>query len=514
MFYSKWSALILLITVIASKGAFGQGQVAAKPNLPMKALVIGNQQYGENINSLKNPVNDANLMASTLTKIGFEVETKLNLTHEQMDDAIAQFSRGLEPGSVSFIYYAGHGIRDNSGRNYLIPVDAKLPTEKSMKYQTVPLDYIVDSLESSPSSFRIVVLDCCRDNPFSKVSGRNSNMVGLSKVVAPDATLIAYSTKEGMTASDGEGANSLYTEKLAQSLEASARFGRSIVQAFRDASQVVGKQTNQKPYLTFDATMPDFFFTSGANPESMANANALEALSKETSEKKPILEPKSPNRMPEISARFAKVDEFKRKKELRQAINEYTLIIADSLATREDQRQARLGRGVLLSSLKENKSDIIEALKDYLAAGEKSLELELQADNADLVVNNNTAGSSSTNQIRGRISQGDRVKMTNVNGNWVWVSEVVGKESQSGWVEASKFAKVPPATPKSEISERTSVNPTITSPNSSLQQPNIQRTARPPRPRGAWETPEWEPAWKAQQMRRAQEEWDRLYGRG
>ena len=45
--------------------------------IPMHALVIGNSSYPEG--QLKNPANDARLIAETLTPIGFQVTTKIDL---------------------------------------------------------------------------------------------------------------------------------------------------------------------------------------------------------------------------------------------------------------------------------------------------------------------------------------------------------------------------------------------------------------------------------------------------
>ena len=43
------------------------------------ALVIGNTDYNDDLLDLKNPVNDANLISSTLTKLDFDVILRENL---------------------------------------------------------------------------------------------------------------------------------------------------------------------------------------------------------------------------------------------------------------------------------------------------------------------------------------------------------------------------------------------------------------------------------------------------
>jgi uncharacterized caspase-like protein len=46
------------------------------------ALVIGNSDYA--VQPLKNPVNDARLMAETLTRQGFDVTTRINVNRRGM----------------------------------------------------------------------------------------------------------------------------------------------------------------------------------------------------------------------------------------------------------------------------------------------------------------------------------------------------------------------------------------------------------------------------------------------
>ena len=107
------------------------------------ALVIGNGSY--NTIPLSNPVNDAHLMASNLKKLGFTVILKTNANQRTMDDAIEQFGRQLEQGGVGLFFYAGHGIQSR-GRNYLIPVNARLQREKDLKYKAVDAGTILDEM--------------------------------------------------------------------------------------------------------------------------------------------------------------------------------------------------------------------------------------------------------------------------------------------------------------------------------------------------------------------------------
>jgi uncharacterized caspase-like protein len=53
------------------------------------------------------------------------------------------------------------------GENYLIPVDANIPTENFLRNRTVPVQEMLDELNDAGNELNVVVLDACRDNPFS-----------------------------------------------------------------------------------------------------------------------------------------------------------------------------------------------------------------------------------------------------------------------------------------------------------------------------------------------------------
>src|SRR6476659_3987642 len=90
---------------------------------PRVALVIGNAAYA-NVGMLADPVNDAREMSSALRELGFKVIEGYNLTSATMRSKIAEFGNALPGAGVSLFYYAGHGMQV-SGRNYLVPVDAR-----------------------------------------------------------------------------------------------------------------------------------------------------------------------------------------------------------------------------------------------------------------------------------------------------------------------------------------------------------------------------------------------------
>jgi uncharacterized caspase-like protein len=114
------------------------------------------------------------------------------------------------------------------GRNYLIPVDAKLQSERELDFDAVSLDFILKQMElGRADKTNIVFLDACRDNPFSgnlaRSMGTRSASIGkgLAQAETGVGTFIAYSTQPGNVAVDGAGRNSPFTAALSKYIKQS-----------------------------------------------------------------------------------------------------------------------------------------------------------------------------------------------------------------------------------------------------------------------------------------------------
>jgi len=233
------------------------------------ALVIGNNSYSSG--PLKNPVNDANDMATTLRKLGFKVTLKTNAKLETMESAIEDFGSQLKRGGVGLFYYAGHGVQVN-GINYLIPIDAKINKESDVRFKAVDAGRILAEMDNANNGFNIVLLDACRDNPFAK-SFRSASR-GLAIVNnSPAGTFISYSTSPGNIASDGEGRNSPYTAAL---LKYIVEPGLPITEVFMKVRQKVRKESGQTPW-ELSSLEGNFYFNRGKNVNRVEKEIELES---------------------------------------------------------------------------------------------------------------------------------------------------------------------------------------------------------------------------------------------
>ena len=190
------------------------------------ALVVGNSTYKE-VSPLPNPVNDANDIAAALKASGFDVVLGIDVDKRDFDSRIRSFTQLLETADVAVLFYAGHGMQVG-GRNYLIPVDAKLQSERELDFDAVSLDFILKQMElGRADKTNIVFLDACRDNPFSgnlaRSMGTRSASIGkgLAQAETGVGTFIAYSTQPGNVAVDGAGRNSPFTAALSKYIKES-----------------------------------------------------------------------------------------------------------------------------------------------------------------------------------------------------------------------------------------------------------------------------------------------------
>ena len=178
------------------------------------ALVVGNGAYPGQ--ALKNAPNDARALAASLRKLGFTVIERIDAGKKAMEDAVLEFGEKLRAGGVGLFYYAGHGLQVR-GRNYLVPIDASLPSEASVRVQAVDVDLVLEQLNEARNRANVVILDACRNNPF--LPRMRGAPTGLAAIDAARGTLIAYSTAPGKVAADGDGRNSPYTAALVRALD-------------------------------------------------------------------------------------------------------------------------------------------------------------------------------------------------------------------------------------------------------------------------------------------------------
>ena len=231
------------------------------------ALVIGNSLY-QKAPPLPNPASDAGAVADRLRKLGF-VDVKLieNADENALLRALGAFAGEAVNADRAVVYFAGHGIVVD-GRNYLVPTDATLATDKQVAFEAVSLDQVMNAT-SGARNLRLVILDACRDNPFARkmvvAGGSRSLSRGLAPVESNAGTMVVYAARDGGVAKDGDGSHSPFTEALLKYL---GEPNLELSLLFRKVRDDVLRATdnNQEPNSYGSLPGAEFYFARTASP--------------------------------------------------------------------------------------------------------------------------------------------------------------------------------------------------------------------------------------------------------
>ena len=208
-------------------------------------IVIGNTQY--KTSPLTNPRNDAMAMSRFLRSQGFDVSEFLDLPTKQISDLSDVVRRKVDSDTTLVVFYAGHGMQIE-GRNYLPSPDASLTSLNALRAGSISLDDLLSTINSFKPRASVVILDACRDNPFAGGAVPKESPKGLARAIAPPGTVIFYATRPGSTASDGSGANGLFTEHLLREVKST---NQPLELVFRRVSNSVYKASRgeQEPWV-------------------------------------------------------------------------------------------------------------------------------------------------------------------------------------------------------------------------------------------------------------------------
>jgi len=245
------------------------------------ALVIGNGDYNV-VARLFNPPRDADIVAQTLKSLGFKtVQTQNDLGFDAMRRVLRDFAAEAEKADWAVIYYAGHAI-EVDGTNYLIPVDARLRSDRDVQFEAVSLDQMLASIEGA-RKLRLVILDACRDNPFlnrmTRTSASRSIGRGLARVEPEGGTLVAYAAKAGQIAYDGNGQNSPFVTALIKRLMEPGLEINMLFRAVRD-DVLAATERMQEPFVYGSLPSEPFYFapTASLAPPSLGASDPAARL--------------------------------------------------------------------------------------------------------------------------------------------------------------------------------------------------------------------------------------------
>jgi formylglycine-generating enzyme required for sulfatase activity len=265
-------AVLIMVALAAAAAAAAEGEKRV-------ALVVGIARYAF-APELVNPGRDAEALAASLRRLGFEVDLKLDLDNRELTSALRAFGIKAATADVAVVYYAGHGVQVD-GTNYLVPSDARLERVRDLLYEALPLQLFLGEIAQA-RKLGIMILDACRDNPFagrlvqSMGAARTSQIrPGLGQISdTPSGVFVGMATRADTVAEDGTGEHSPYAQALLQELEVP---GLELSLFFRRVYDrvVEATQNRQQPstYNTLGA-MPFYFNPKPPNRDPVVGAAA------------------------------------------------------------------------------------------------------------------------------------------------------------------------------------------------------------------------------------------------
>lgn len=166
------------------------------------ALVIGNDAYLF-VRPLGNAAEDARAIGNALKspEMGFaHVAVAVNQSQSQMKALIRDLAAKVSGGDEVVVYFAGHGVQI-AGVSYLLPIDIHDEDAAQIRDDAVELQRVLDDVAERRPRFTLVVVDACRDNPFSgKV--RAAGTRGLAPTTPADGQMVIYSAGANQKALD------------------------------------------------------------------------------------------------------------------------------------------------------------------------------------------------------------------------------------------------------------------------------------------------------------------------
>ena len=229
-------------------------------NLRKTAIIFGEKDY-KHCPSLANPGNDAMDMRDSLKRLGFSVLTYIDADLPSMENAITHWCADLDNYDVALFYFSGHGA-EVKGDNYLFPVDINALGPSDLNRMAYSVDKLVEAFGNSHLKYSVIILDACRNNPFSKGWSRGIGEGGLAQM-AGKGTFIAFAATPGQTASDGINRNGIYTEAILKNIMVP---NRSVNDIFTNVNGYVRTVTKGEQQPFFNSSMGRLYCFSVTRP--------------------------------------------------------------------------------------------------------------------------------------------------------------------------------------------------------------------------------------------------------
>jgi hypothetical protein len=238
------------------------------------ALVVGNNRYA-NLpahEQLQKAVSDSRAVGGTLRQIGFDVISGENLGRQALLARLDETALRLTPGDTVFFFFSGHGVAVD-GFNYILPAD--MPAVRKGQIATltgaaIKEEDITAAFLRAGARVTVIVLDACRNNPFSSSGAKGiGGEKGLAPHEPPSGTFTFYAASRGEAAldrlsDDDRNPNSVFTRVLLPALN---RADLDLPALAREVREEVTRLARSASYTQrpayYDETSGDRIFLAG-----------------------------------------------------------------------------------------------------------------------------------------------------------------------------------------------------------------------------------------------------------
>ena len=245
---SGWLKLLfLLIGLIAANLSADLPAYAGK----RVALVVGNSGY-LHTGKLPAPAKDAKAIAKLLSGLGFQVVLGTDLSHRQFGVQISRFRNALAGADVALFYYSGLGLQV-AGRNFLLPVDARLVAEDRLDFEAIRLRTLLKVMQQRAST-SLVFLDASRDTSLattlaSGMADRSTPVrSGLAVEDVGAGQLLISAAQPGQLTPEEAGEHSVFASAILKHIQTPGLDMAAIVGQIR-TDVVAGTSDRQTPWI-------------------------------------------------------------------------------------------------------------------------------------------------------------------------------------------------------------------------------------------------------------------------
>ena len=227
------------------------------------ALLIGVSAYKRHGVPLPAVKNDLHETVKVLEEMQFKVVSLLDLTLEEMHDAINMFCGLLSPDVYTIFYCAGHGFIANNGKHYLIPLDSPPDVSPSECMCIESVEHTMgQQMQLRKPKLLMLCLDICRRRMQSDWDVRPLWEVSTESSAPNRITL--YASSEGQQAfeqssKNSENPRSLFSQCLLDVIHKRVRAG--------DLYRALFDKFKALPYRT----SPQYRDVFHQNPEMTTN---------------------------------------------------------------------------------------------------------------------------------------------------------------------------------------------------------------------------------------------------